>query len=155
MRLVFERRLEPSRAVAILVPIVSFVLALAVGALLLLAAGANPFATYRAMFEGALGTPYARSETLVKAIPLMFTGLAVAIAFRMKFWNIGAEGQLVMGAIATAWVPLFLLENQGMSPPRRLLVIMGLAAFGAGALWGLIPRSAESPSCASTRSSPP
>lgn len=138
MRFVFERRLKPARWVAFLVPIVSFILALLVGSILLLAAGADPLATYKAMFEGAFGSGYARSETLVKAIPLMLTGLAVSIAFRMLFWNIGAEGQLVMGAIATAWVPLFLLSDSGL-PTGVLLLLMGLAAFVAGALWGLIP----------------
>lgn len=138
MRILFERRLEPSRPIAVLVPIFSVVLALVMGGILLLAAGANPIATYRAMFDGAFGTTYARSETLVKAIPLMLTGLAVSIAFRMLFWNIGAEGQLVMGAIATAWLPLFLLRDSHLSAPL-LLTLMGAAAFAAGALWGLIP----------------
>jgi ABC-type uncharacterized transport system permease subunit len=138
MRIVFERRLQPSRLVALLVPIVSVILALVVGGILLLAAGADPIKTYKAMFDGAFGTTYARSEMLVKAIPLMLTGLAVSIAFRMLFWNIGAEGQLVMGTIATAWVPLFLLKDSTL-PPGVLLVLMGLAAFIAGALWGLIP----------------
>lgn len=140
MEIVFERRLEPSRPIAVLVPIISVFLALVVGGILLLAAGADPIQTYRAMFDGAFGTPYARSETMVKAIPLMLTSLAVSIAFRMRFWNIGAEGQLVMGAIATAWVPLFLLHDKGV-PAHTLLLLMGLAAFVAGALWGLIPAS--------------
>jgi ABC-type uncharacterized transport system permease subunit len=138
MRILFERRLHPSRTIAFLVPIISFILALAVGGILLLAAGANPIETYRAMFDGAFGTGYARSETLVKAIPLMLTGLAVSIAFRMLFWNIGAEGQLAMGAIATAWVPLFLLQGSDL-PVWVLLLLMGVAAFAAGALWGFIP----------------
>jgi simple sugar transport system permease protein len=138
MRFIFERRLEPSRRIAILVPIVSFVLALLVGGILLLAAGADPIETYRAMLDGAFGSTYARSETVLRAIPLMLTGLAVSIAFRMLFWNIGAEGQLVMGAIATAWVPLFLLNDSGLSA-GVLLVIMGVASFAAGAVWGLIP----------------
>lgn len=138
MRILFERRLEPSRLIALLVPVISFLLALVVGGILLLAAGANPLDTYRAMFDGAFGTPYARSETLVRAIPLMLTGLAVSIAFRMKFWNIGAEGQLAMGAIATAGLPLFVLGDSGL-PVWLLLVLMGVAAFAAGALWGLIP----------------
>lgn len=138
MRIVFERRLEPSRLIAILVPIASVILALVMGGILLLAAGANPIETYKAMFDGAFGTTYARSETLVKAIPLMLTGLAVSVAFRMRFWNIGAEGQLVMGAIATAWIPLFVLKDSGL-PSWLILVTMGVAAFTAGALWGLIP----------------
>ena len=89
MQIVFERRLKPSRAVAILVPVFALILALVMGGILLLAAGADPIETYRAMFDGAFGTTYARSETLVKAIPLMLTGLAVSIAFRMLFWNTG------------------------------------------------------------------
>ena len=138
MRFVFERRLEPSRQVAFLVPIASFVLALVMGRTLLLAAGANPIETYKAMFDGAFGSGYARTETLVKAIPLMLTGLAVSIAFRMLFWNIGAEGQLAIGALATAWVPLFALADSDL-PAGVLLVLMGVAAFIGGALWGLIP----------------
>ncbi len=138
MRIGFERRLEPSRSIAILVPIASFVLALIVGGILLIAAGANPIETYKAMFDGAFGTSYARTETLVRAIPLMLTGLAVAIAFRMRFWNIGAEGQLVLGAMATAWIPLFALNDSGL-PAGVLLLIMAVAAFIGGALWGLIP----------------
>jgi general nucleoside transport system permease protein len=138
MRILFERRLEPSRLMAIVVPIASVLAALVVGGILLLAVGANPIATYRAMFDGAFGTTYARSETLVKAIPLMLTGLAVSISFRMLFWNIGAEGQLVMGAIGTAWIPLFLLKDSDL-PGGVLLILMGLAAFGGGAIWGLIP----------------
>jgi simple sugar transport system permease protein len=138
MRIDFERRLEPSRLIAFLVPILSVILALVVGGSLLLAAGADPVETYRAMFDGAFGTKYARSEMLVKAIPLMLTGLSVAIAFRMLFWNIGAEGQLVIGAIATAWVPLFLLRESQL-PGSVLLVLMGVAAFVGGALWGLVP----------------
>jgi general nucleoside transport system permease protein len=138
MRIVFERRLEPSRLIAFLVPVASFILALIMGGLLLLAAGVDPIDTYKAMFDGAFGSGYARSEMLVKAIPLMLTGLAVSIAFRMLFWNIGAEGQLAMGAIATAWIPLFVLQDANL-PGWFLLIIMGVAAFVGGALWGLIP----------------
>ncbi len=138
MRIVFERRLEPSRLIAFLVPVASFILALIMGSILLLAAGVDPIETYKAMFDGAFGSGYARSEMLVKAIPLMLTGLAVSIAFRMLFWNIGAEGQLAIGAIATAWIPLFVLQDADL-PSWVLLIIMGIMAFVGGALWGLIP----------------
>jgi simple sugar transport system permease protein len=124
--------------IAFLVPVASFILALIMGSILLLAAGVNPIETYKAMFDGAFGSSYARSEMLVKAIPLMLTGLAVSIAFRMLFWNIGAEGQLAIGAIATAWIPLFALKDANL-PSWVLLVIMGTMAFIGGALWGLIP----------------
>lgn len=139
-----EKRLTPSRTASFLVPIASLLLALVFGGLLLLAAGANPLVTYKAMLEGAFGTPsqwadgefYNLSETLVKAIPLMLCGLGVSIAFRMLFWNIGAEGQLAMGGFAAAGVALFLAQY---IPDPLLLPAMFVAGFLAGALWGLLP----------------
>lgn len=141
MGLRLEKRMEPSRAANILVPILSVVLALLAGAVLLWLAGVSPLETYRAMLEGAFGSAYAISETLVRATPLMLTGLAVSIAFRMLFWNIGAEGQLAMGAFAAAGVALFLPEAIPGLPGWTLLPLMILAAFAAGAAWGLIPAS--------------
>ena len=108
----FEKRLEQSRLASILVPALSLLLAFLFGAVLLSVAGASPWETYKAMFSGAFGTLaqwqdgqfYNMTELLVKAIPLTLTGLSVAVAFRLLFWNIGAEGQLVMGGIAAAAV---------------------------------------------------
>ena len=99
MKIRFEKRLERSRTAAFAVPILSLLLALVLGGILLALAGANPIETYQAMLVGAFGSRYAISETLVKAIPLMLTALGVSIAFRMLFWNIGAEGQLAMGGV--------------------------------------------------------
>ena len=145
----FEKRLQPSRRAKFLVPILSIVLALVAGAVLLALAGANPWETYRAMLAGAFGTPgewqegqfYAVSETLVKAVPLILTGLSVAIAFRMLFWNIGAEGQLVMGGIAAAAVGLWVPDLLPFFPQQGWFYIplMMLAAILAGAIWGLVP----------------
>ena len=144
-----EKRLEPSRTAEYLVPVVSIVLALLFGAVLLLMIGANPWQTYRAMLEGAFGTPaqwqqgryFNLIETLVKATPLMLTGLSVAVAFRMRFWNIGAEGQLVMGGVAAAavalWIPVFF---PGLPESRWLyLPLIIIASMVAGAIWALIP----------------
>jgi len=100
MRLRIEKRSTPSRLVSVLTPFVSLLLALFVAGLLLQAVHADPIKTYMAMFKGAFGSRYGLSETLVKAIPLMLCALGVSVAFRMHFWNIGAEGQLVMGGIA-------------------------------------------------------
>ncbi len=136
MKLVLEKRLEPSRTAAILGPIFSIFSALVFCGVLLYVFGANPIETYKAMLVGAFGSQYHFSETLVKAIPLMLTGLAVAIAFRMLFWNIGAEGQLAMGAIAATGVALFWAEKL---PAPLVLPTMILAGFAAGAFWGLIP----------------
>lgn len=142
-----EKRLEPSQTIAYLVPVASFILALLFGALLLWLAGANPWQTYRAMLEGAFGTPsqwqegqfYSLSETLVKAIPLMLTGLGVLIAFRMLFWNIGAEGQLVMGGFAAGAVALWFPELFPFVPGWAYLPLMVVAGLLFGAIWGLIP----------------
>lgn len=139
MRLRLERRLKPSRTASFLVPLVSFILALVFGGVILLATGADPIATYKAMAVGAFGGKYAISETLVKAIPLILCGLGVAVAFRMRFWNIGAEGQLAMGGFAATWVALFLPSLVPDLPAKWLLPLMILAGFMMGALWGVIP----------------
>lgn len=145
----FEKRLEISRTAAVLVPLLSLLLAFLFGALLLQTVGANPIETYRAMLSGAFGTPaqwqegqfYNVSELLVKAVPLILTGLSVSVAFRMLFWNIGAEGQLVMGGIATAAVALFFPDIFPFIPqsPWVYLPLMFLAAVLAGAVWALVP----------------
>ncbi len=134
-----EKRLTRPRGVALLVPVLSFILALLAGAVLLRSAGADPLITYRAMFVGAFGGRYALSETLVKAIPLMLTGLGVSIAFRMLFWNIGAEGQLAMGGFAAAGVALFVPTRFPGLPTWTYLPLMVTTGFAAGAVWGLIP----------------
>jgi len=134
--IVFEKRLTRSRWAAVLVPICSVILALGVGALILIIFGINPLRAYQVMLQGSLGSGYAVSETLVKAIPLMLTGLGISIAFRMLFWNIGAEGQLAMGGIAAAYVALFLSDRL---PPLLVIPMMFVLAALAGALWGLIP----------------
>ncbi len=130
-----EKRLTPSRTAGYLVPVISLVLALLSGSVLLLIAGADPLTTYKAMLLGAFGSRYAISETMVKAIPLMLCGLAVSIAFRMVFWNIGAEGQLVAGGIGAAWIALFWAEKM---PAFLVLPAMLIAGFVAGALWGAV-----------------
>jgi general nucleoside transport system permease protein len=147
LSLKLEKRLEESRAIGLLVPVGSLLLALVFGAVLLALAGANPWQTYRAMLEGAFGTPeqwqagdfYALTETLVKATPLMLCGLAVSIAFRMLFWNIGAEGQLVMGGFAAGAVALWLPGLTPCLPSWAYLPLMGAAGIVAGAAWGVVP----------------
>ena len=94
MKLILERRPEPSRAALALAPIAAILFTLAVCALLVAWAGAPVGRTYALLFEGAFGSKFALSETLTRATPLMLTGLACAVAFRARFYNIGAEGQL-------------------------------------------------------------
>ncbi|HAG07200.1 MAG TPA: ABC transporter permease, partial [Peptococcaceae bacterium] len=93
-----EKNLSPSPLMAVLVPVLSVFLALAVGAFFLTLTGRDAWQVYVTMFSGAFGTAYGLSETVVKAIPLILTGLGIVLAFRMQLWNIGGEGQLYMGA---------------------------------------------------------
>jgi simple sugar transport system permease protein len=120
---------------AFMVPVMSVVLALVLGAVFLSLTGYSPAKVYSIMFDGAFGSKYGVSETVVKAIPLMLAGLGVSLAFRMLLWNIGAEGQLYMGAFAASWVAL---SFPGLPKPV-LLTAMFLAGFAVGALWGLLP----------------
>lgn len=101
---------------------------LAVAMLLALIAGANPFAVLGQIATGALGSKLAVLETLNRATPLIFTGLAVAVAFRAKLWNIGAEAQLYAGAIITV-----VLGTGALGSPL-VLPLSALAAMLAGAL---------------------
>jgi len=81
------------------IPVLSVAIALLVGAVFVLFSGNDPVKAYVALFQGAFGTPYDITETIVSAIPLVLTGLAVAIAFRTGLFNIGAQGQLLVGAL--------------------------------------------------------
>jgi ABC-type uncharacterized transport system permease subunit len=121
--------------IKVAVPIASILLAILVGWIFLALSGYEAAETYRRMFYGAFGSAYNISETIVKAIPLALAGLAVSVAFRMKLWNIGAEGQLYMGAFAAGGVVMML----GDWPSILLLPLMMVAGFIAGALWGFIP----------------
>jgi ABC-type uncharacterized transport system permease subunit len=134
-RLRLIRRNNDSLLVKIAVPIISVLLAILVGWVFLALSGYDAAETYRRMFQGAFGSAYNISETIVKAIPLALAGLAVSVAFRMKLWNIGAEGQLYMGAFAAGGIVMIM----GDWPSLILLPLMLIAGFVAGALWGLIP----------------
>ena len=131
----FEKRLNPSFAMNIAVPLLSVVAALALGALFLLLTGRDPVEVYEAMFKGALGSSYGLAETVVKGIPLMLCALGISVAFRMQLWNIGAEGQFYMGAFAASWLPLTFPDL----PAFVMLPGMFVLGCAAGGLWGLGP----------------
>jgi ABC-type uncharacterized transport system permease subunit len=108
--------------------------ALAASVLVLLAAGARPLPALAALVGGAVGDRFALTDTLLKTCPLLVTGLAVALAFRAGFWNIGAEGQLLVGALAAT----ALARAVGAAPfPVPLAAALAGAAV-AGALWAAI-----------------
>lgn len=130
-----EKRGDVSKTVLLLNPIISVALALLAGAVFMVLTGRDPVEIYTTMINGAFGSSYGLSETVVKAIPLLLSGLAVSVAFRMQLWNIGAEGQIYIGAIAATWVALF--HSDG--PRVFVLAMMVGAAFIAGGFWGLLP----------------
>jgi len=110
--------------------------ALLVGGILILLMGHNPVSVYGDMVLGSLGSALVLRETARIAIPLLITGMGIALAFKMRFWNIGAEGQIIAGATAASYFALF--HHQSMSSPV-LLMVMFAAAVVAGGLWGMIP----------------
>lgn len=118
-----------------LIRALAIVLALFCTALILLAFGLNPIRVYYAIVEGSLGTQLRIKQTIIKAIPLTITSLGILVAFKMKFWNIGGEGQIAMGAMAASYVAL----NYGSLPKPVLLVLMALAGIGMGGFWAFIP----------------
>lgn len=133
-KLRFEPRVAVPPWLNVTVPAACVLLALAVGAVLYASLGVNPWVAYGQMFAGALGSGYGLSETIVKAIPLTMTGLSCAIAFRMLLWNIGAEGQLFMGALATTAAVRFCFVDNAF----WMFWIMFLASLFAGGLWGTL-----------------
>lgn len=128
----YLQRIDPGRFNYILVPLAAGGAALLVGALIILALGANPIEAYIGMVQGALGSPNAIADSLVKAVPLLFVGVGICIAYRGGVINIGGEGQIVMGALATTAVVLAF-----PSLPSWLLILLGLAAgLVGGGFWG-------------------
>ncbi len=130
----FEKRLQTPLIVNIVIPIAGVVLALLFCSLLLLAIKQNPISIYGMMFSGAFGSAYGLSETLVKAIPLILASLGVSMAFRMLLWNIGAEGQIYMGAFGASIVPMFFPNL----PFFIMLPLMFILAAIMGGIWCLL-----------------
>jgi general nucleoside transport system permease protein len=131
----FERRLDSPTWMVVAVPFASLLVALVLAGILLGATGHNPFSTYRQIVQASFTEPGALGQTLISATPLLFTGLAVAVAFRMKVWNIGGEGQLYMGALGASGIGLAL---SGLPAPV-VVVAMMLGGLLAGALWAAVP----------------
>jgi simple sugar transport system permease protein len=114
------------------------IVALIIGGVILAVAGGNPVQSYRHIFKAAFGSVGVFNDTLVKASPLILVGLACALAFRMRLWNIGAEGQFYAGAFgasAVVLVPLLAPETSAW----LMIPAMMVAGFIAGAIWGFVP----------------
>lgn len=130
----FLGRMVTGAVGALLFPVIAIVIAFAIGALIVLATGNNPVAAYAALLQGAVGDSNAVGRTLLNATPLIFTGLAVAVAFRAGLFNIGGEGQLYIGAITAAalGVSLSFLGFFAIVPVLGACILTGF-------LWGAIP----------------
>lgn len=135
MKVTFVKRMTPSSFMLIAVPVVSVLLALSFGGIFLALNGTNPIEVYALLIKSAFTTSYGITESIVKAIPLMLAGLGVSLAFRMQLWNIGAEGQLYMGAVAATWVALTFPDL----PSFIMIPFMLLMGFLGGAFWALLP----------------
>jgi general nucleoside transport system permease protein len=125
-------RLASARFTAVGRSLAALAIATAIISIVLLALGASPLAVFAGLWRGAFGNWLAATDTLVKSTPLVFTGLAIAIAFQGALWNIGADGQLVMGALAAGAIGPAL---GGWPHPIAILAMIAAGAVG-GALWG-------------------
>ncbi len=116
-------------------PFASVALAVAAGSLLMWLSGYDPAAAFAALYKGSFGSPKAFGDTILRATPLIFTGLAVAYGFRAGLFNIGAEGQLFLGGLAATWIGLSLAGT----PWVVLVPVMLVASMLAGASWAFVP----------------
>jgi len=132
------RQEEPPSWYSIVISLFAILVALLIGAVVIVFAGGDPFRSYVHIARASFGSLGVFSDTIVKATPLILVGLACSVAFRMRLWNIGAEGQFFLGALGASAVVLIPLLPQ--DAPRWLFIpTMMLAGVIAGALWGFVP----------------
>lgn len=129
------KRGEVSKKYVVTIKIAAVILALLVSGIFLIAMKHNPLTVYGAMLKGSLGTSYNIKQTIIKAIPLIITGLGILIAFKMQFWNLGGEGQIAMGAFGAT---LIIMKCSGLPGPLMILC-MFIAGIFFGGIWALIP----------------
>jgi ABC-type uncharacterized transport system permease subunit len=122
------------RALNILLPVIAILASFLVGSVLLLLLGVSPIEAYTALLKGAFGNQRLITTSIIKSIPLIFTGLAVTLAYRGGVFNIGAEGQLYFGALFAVWAGTVLV----LPYPWHLIVVLLFGILG-GMIWGAIP----------------
>ncbi len=137
------KRSELPAKYAWMIRLLSLLAAMLVGALIFLLLGSNPVKAYGEILSGALGRESARQRVVNIAVPLLGVALAIAPCFKMKFWNIGAEGQITVGAIGATFFALTFGGKYGLfagkEPSLLLLLMMALGSMLCGAFWALIP----------------
>jgi ABC-type uncharacterized transport system permease subunit len=136
MRLRLEPLPEPATGRKLAVLALSLLAGFAAMSVVFAVNRVNPLFAFKEILLRSFGSPYGLKETVTKAIPLILIGAGLTLAFRARFWNIGAESQLLLGAMAATWVGL---AWGGKLPAAAVLPLMFLAGFLAGAAWGLIP----------------
>lgn len=130
-----EKRSERTHNQIMRLRLLSVLLAIVAGGLFILFIGYNPFSVYGTIISGAFRSTMAFQATIKLMVPLLIPALGITLAFKMRFWNIGAEGQIIMGAIFATYFALFCWDF----PHWLLMICMFLAGMVGGALWGLIP----------------
>lgn len=136
MQLVLEKRTERSRAIALASPLIAIALTVVTMSILFLLLGKNPLAALEAYFVAPLSDSYSLQEIAVKATPLVLIAIGLSLCYLANAWNIGAEGQFLIGAVAGSWIAV---KTQGTDAGPWVLPAMLLAGAAAGALYALIP----------------
>lgn len=136
MRLILERREDSPRWLKLASPVIAVALTLIAGAILFALIGRSPVAVLKVFFLDPLGDGWALQELAVKATPLILIAVGLTLCYRANVWNIGAEGQLVMGAVCGSW--LALATHGTPNGPWLLPAMLAAGALG-GLAWGLIP----------------
>ena len=129
------KKAELGRTETVILRLEAIALAIVAGGLFILCIGQNPFVIYKTIIEGAFRSAMALQATVKIMIPLLISSLGVTLAFKMKFWNIGAEGQIIAGAICASYFALWHSDwNHWV-----LIAVMFAAGIIGGGIWGLIP----------------
>ncbi|MCD6400923.1 MAG: ABC transporter permease, partial [Anaerolineales bacterium] len=138
-RIKVESRIEATpKWYPLFISIIAIIAALVLGGIIIAIVGGDPIKSYAHIGRASFGSLGVFSDTLVKAIPLILVGLACSVAFRMKLWNIGAEGQFYLGAFGASAVVLIPILPPNTSP-WILIPVMVIVGMAAGAIWGFIP----------------
>ena len=130
------KRSDMPKRQEIIIRIAAVLMSIVFAGLILVIFGLNPLKIFATIIKGSLGTEIRIQQTIIRAIPLTITALGIIVAFKMKFWNIGAEGQILMGCVASAAMMIY---AGNALPTGLLLVLMFVCSFIAGGIWGIIP----------------